>query len=317
MNDVSFLELMSRYAADKFLRPKTVRTYTAVIRLFRRYVGHEMYPSMVTYEMVIAWRKSTIKSQENPCGIAESSWNNYVRHLKALYNFGIKHQLIASVKNPFAGTSVKQPKKPKKSLQPLQIRYAREVLDVCKRYESSYDETSKLHPAWFWEVTMETFFYTGIRLNQLLHIQAGDINLKERTIRTSSVGSKNHSENVLPIPDKLYPYIYQILTAAHGCGFKRQDQLFNVNRFSERHKRDEMDTWQVEHFFQSLSKLTGYKISPHRFRHFLGTSLMESPERNIHITQKILHHHDIRTTMEYIHPDIESMRRALNARPPV
>ncbi|TDX30025.1 site-specific recombinase XerC [Modicisalibacter xianhensis] len=317
MYDVSFLELVSRYAADKHLRPKSVSTYTAVVRLFRRYLGHEAYPSMVTRPMVIEWRTAIIRTSARPDGITEASWNNYVRHLKALYNFGIKHQLIACAHNPFLEVSVKQPKAPKKSLQPLQIRYAREVLEVCRRFETAYDECSKIHPAWFWQVLMETFFYTGIRLNQLLHIQAGDVNLKKRIFRASAAGSKTHSESILPIPDGLYPHLYTLIVAAHNSGFKRQDQLFNVNRFSHRHRRTDMDTWQVEHFFQVLSEMTGCKLSPHRFRHFLGTSLMESPERNIHLTQNILNHTDIRTTMEYVHPDVEAMRRALNARPPV
>lgn len=126
-----------------------------------------------------------------------------------------------------------------------------------------------------------------------------------------------YPESIMPIPDGLYPYMYKFIVAARNSGLKREDQLCNVNRFSQRHKRTTMDTWQVERFFQSLSELTGYKMSPHRFRHFLGTSLMDSPERNIHITQNILNHSDIRTTMEYIHPDVEAMRRALNTRLPI
>lgn len=317
MSDVSFMELVSRYSADKHLRPKSVSTYSGVVRLFRRYLGHQTYPSMVTREMVISWRVSIIRTQEKPNGIAESSWNNYARHLKALYRYGIKHGFLACEQNPFSEVSVKQPRQPKKTLQPIQIRYAREVLSVCRRYESCYDECSKIHPAWFWQGLMETFFYTGIRLNQLLHLEAGDINLKTRVFRASAVGSKTHTETILPIPDGLYPHLYELIVAAHNAGFKRRDQLFNVNRFSQRHKRTTMDTWQVERFFQALSELAGYKMSPHRFRHFLGTSLMDSPERNIHLTQNILNHTDIRTTMEYVHPDVEAMRRALNARPPV
>lgn len=317
MNDVSFMELLSRYAADKHLRPKSVTTYSGVVRLFRRYLGHQTFPSMVTRETVIKWRVDIIRSEANPNGIAESSWNNYSRHLKALYSFGIKHGLVASTQNPFEGVSVRQPKTPKKSLQPLQIRYAREVLSVCRRFESCYDECSKIHPAWFWQTLLETFFHTGIRLNQLLHIEAGDINLKKRVFRASAIGSKTYSETILPISDDLYPYLYELVVAAHNAGFKRKDQLFNVNRFSQRHKRTTMDTWQVERFFQTLSALSGYRMSPHRFRHFLGSSLMESPERNIHLTQNILNHTDIRTTMEYVHPDVEAMRRVLNARPPV
>lgn len=314
MNDVSFMELISRYAADKHLRTKSVSTYNGVVRVFRRYLGHEVYPSMVTRDTVVEWREAIIRSPRNPGGIAESSWNNYARHLKALYTFGIKHQMIATRQNPFDEVSVRQPKVPKKSLQPMQVRYAREVLDVCRRFETGYDEPSKLYPAWFWQSVMETFYYTGIRLNQLLHMQAGDVNLKKRIFRASAAGSKTHSESILPIPDDLYPYMYTLIVAAHSAGFKREDQLFNVNRFSYRHKRQTMNTWQVESFFQALSGMVGSKISPHRFRHFLGSSLMDSPERNIHVTQKILAHEDIRTTMEYVHPDVEAMRRALNTR---
>ncbi|WP_353980927.1 site-specific integrase [Salinicola endophyticus] len=315
MYDVSFAELLSRYAADKNLRPKSVSTYVGVVRIFRKFLGGQEYPSMVSRETVIAWRTSILKGAGREEGITESSWNNYARHLKALYTYGIKHGLVATAVNPFADVSVRQPRIPKKSLKPFEIRYAREVLDVCRRFESSYDECSKIHPAWFWRVVMETFFHTGIRLNQLLHIEAGDINLKKRVFRASAIGSKTHSETTLPIPDELYPFMYELVVAAHSCGFKRKDQLFNVNRFSHRHKRDTMDTWQVERFFTALSSLSGCRITPHRFRHFLGTSLMESPERNLHVVQNILTHGDVRTTLGYVHPDVEAMRRALNARP--
>lgn len=317
MNDVTFLEMLNYYAADKHLRPKSVSTYTGVVKLFCGYLGPEVYPSMVTRRMVIDWRVSIIRSQDRPGGIAESSWNNYARHLKALYNFGIKHQLIACTTNPFEEVFVRQPKTAKKSLQPLQIRYAREVLDVCCRFEINCGKESRIYPAWFWKIVMETFFYTGIRQNQLLHIEAGDVDLKNKVFRASAIGSKTHSESILPIPDMLYPYFYELVVAAHGVGMKREDQLFNVNRFSHRHRLKTMDTWQVQRFFRALSGMAGFKLSPHRFRHYLATSLMESPERNIHVTQNILNHTDIRTTMEYVHPDIESMRHALNARPPV
>ncbi|WP_442978372.1 tyrosine-type recombinase/integrase [Salinicola sp. 4072] len=52
----------------------------------------------------------------------------------------------------------------------------------------------------------------------------------------------------------------------------------------------------------------------HRFRHTLGTDLMEDPDRNIRVTQMILDHSSMRTTMEYVHPSVDSMRKALNQR---
>ena len=314
MNDVSFMELLSRYCADTHLKPKSVDSYAAAVRAARRHFGKQIYPSMLSREEVCSWRKRILRSKENPRGIVEVSWNNYVRHLAALYNFGIKHQLIMLEENPFNQVRVREPRKPKKTLQPLTVRYVREVMDVCRRFETAQGDPSKLYPAWFWEAVIETFYFTGIRLNQLLHIKAKDVDLKRMILVTSFEGSKTYSESVVPIADGLYPYIAKLMLAAHREGFKREDQLFNVNRFSRRHRRKEMDINQVEHFFKRLSGFCGTRVTPHRFRHTLGTDLMEDPDRNIRVTQMILDHSSMRTTMEYVHPSVDSMRKALNQR---
>ena len=314
MNDVPFMLLLSRYCADTHLKTKSIASYTTAVRAARRHFGKETYPSMITREHVCMWRREILRSKDNPQGIVEVSWNNYVRHLAALYNFGIKHQLILVEKNPFNKVRVREPRKPKKIVKPFTMKYVREVMDVCRRFEETQDDPSKLYPAWFWEVVVETFYFTGIRLNQLLYIKARDIDLKRMVIVTSSEGSKTFSESIVPIADRLYPYLAKLMLAAHQEGFKREDQLFNVNRFSRRHRRDEMDINQVEHFFKKLTGFCGDRVTPHRFRHTLGTELMENPDRNIRVTQMILDHSSIRTTMEYIHPSVNSMRRALNRR---
>lgn len=314
MKDISFLALLDQYMTYRFVRPTTVKSYYTAVRVFRKHLGPDVYPSMVTRDVVMQWRRAVLRSHLNPDGIAETSWNNYTRHLSSLFSFGIKHQMIQNPTNPFEQSRVTEPRKPKKVLQPAEIRYAREVLETCRQSEDAFRDASSLHPAWFWQAVVETFYYTGIRLNQLLHITAGDVSLKKRWLLISAQGSKTHSEMVLPIPEGLMPYLSQLIVTAHGAGFKRSDQLFNVNRFSQRHKSLEMNIWQVENFFKKLSALCGCKLSPHRFRHFLGTDLMNSPEKNIHLTQKILNHTNIKTTLEYVHPDIEAMRHALENR---
>ncbi|WP_110674200.1 MULTISPECIES: site-specific integrase [Salinicola] len=314
MFDVSFAELLSRYCADTHLREKSIASYAGAVRAARRYFGKQCYPSMVSREMVCEWRGAILRTRDNPAGIVEVSWNNYVRHLSALYNFGIRHQLIMREDNPFVKVRVREPRKPKKTIMPLTMRYVREVMDVCKRFECAQDDASKLHPAWFWEAVVETFYYTGMRLSQLLHVKAKDVDLKRMIIVTSWEGSKTYSESVIPIADGLYPYIGKLLLEAHRQGFRREDQLFNVNRFSKRHRRDVMDINQIEHFFKRLSGFCGARVTPHRFRHTLGTELMEDPDRNIRVTQMVLDHSSMRTTMEYVHPSVDAMRKALNGR---
>ncbi|WP_445000284.1 tyrosine-type recombinase/integrase [Halomonas mongoliensis] len=55
-------------------------------------------------------------------------------------------------------------------------------------------------------------------------------------------------------------------------------------------------------------------MSPHRFRHTLGTELMREPDRNLHIVKALLGHSNISTTLEYVEVDIGSLRSAIEGR---
>ncbi|MDI5932471.1 site-specific integrase [Halomonas kalidii] len=133
-------------------------------------------------------------------------------------------------------------------------------------------------------------------------------------MRASAEGAKNKFEAILPITEELYPYLVTLMTAAHAAGFRRYDQLFNVNRFSLRHERETMNVWQVERFFQRLSKYCGSRVTPHRFRHTLATDLMRSPGRDLYLTQQVCGHTDIRLTLEYVAPDLDTLRQYLEQR---
>lgn len=71
---------------------------------------------------------------------------------------------------------------------------------------------------------------------------------------------------------------------------------------------------RVSNVFEYISKRIGIQISPHRFRHTPGTNLMKQPDRNLHLVKKLLGHTDIRTTLEYVEPDINSMKNPLDNR---
>lgn len=320
MSDVSFPELVSQYCAYKFLRPKTEEDYAGAVRVFKHYadeyMGGDIFPSEVSMNpLVLSWRRAIVRSPNNPSGIAITSWNSYVRHLSALYNFGIRNELIGGcTQNPFHGVRIREPKKPKKTLQLDVITMARKELNNCRLYELATGQPASLHPAWFWETVLETFYYTGIRLRQLLYVQPQHVDLKHKILLGSSDGSKSHSEFQLPIPDKLLPHISQLMAAAYRVGIGADDQLFNVNRFSHRHRLQWMNKNQISSFFERLSNHCGARITPHRFRHTLGTDLMEEPERNLQLTQQILSHSDIRSTLEYVHPKTETLRMLLNQR---
>ncbi|WP_181872908.1 tyrosine-type recombinase/integrase [Billgrantia montanilacus] len=314
MRNCTFDEVLQEMFIERWLSPKSQSSYMGPVSYFQRYIGNQVLPSEVKRADVMAWRAAIVQSGRNPSGIAETSWNNYARHLKSVYRFGISHELIPLTKSPFEGVFLREKKKGRKTLKDTDIVFARETLELCRRYEVVKGEPAPIHPAWFWQVVLETFYHTGIRLNQLLSIRPVDVHLKKRRLTASAEGAKNRIEATLPITDALYPHLSTLMTAAHAAGFRRSDQLFNVNRFSERHGRDTMDIWQVEGFFRRLSKFCGSRVTPHRFRHSLATDLMRSPERDLYLTQQICGHTDIRSTLEYVAPDLNALRRYLEQR---
>ncbi|EPC00450.1 hypothetical protein L861_14345 [Litchfieldella anticariensis FP35 = DSM 16096] len=313
MDIVDFDNLVQLYFSDRWLRPYTQRSYECPVRLFRRFIGEEVLPNEVTRHDVIRWRSEILRNEHHD-GIAETSWNNYVRHLKAIFKHGIDNGYLPLMENPFSKVSVRPMRKPKKTVRKEHIALAREVIDLSIKFEEMSDGLASLHPAWFWEVVFETFYHTGIRMSQLLKVRVRDVSLETRILIATSEGAKNNNEHSVPISSGLYPHLLTLMSAAKSAKFKPGDQLFNVNRFSRRHRLELMDISQVAGFYRKLSRLCSVRMTPHRFRHTLGTDLMRNPDRNLHIVKALLGHMNISTTLEYIEADPESIRKQLDDR---
>lgn len=316
MHNCDFNTLLQEMFIERWLSPKTQESYAGPVGIFQRYVGLHVLPGEVTRRDVLNWRRSIVISDNNPDGIQESSWNNYVRHLKAIYRFGISHELIPlSIQaSPFEQVFLREKKRRRKTLQDSAIVFAREALEQCRRQEVVMGRPASIHPAWFWRVVVETFYHTGIRLNQLLSITPDDVHLNERILVARAEGAKNSYEAVLPITGALYPYLATLMEATHVAGCEHHGQLFNVNLFSVRTKRERMNSDQVKRFFNQLSRYCGTRISPHRFRHTLATDLMRSKGRDVYLTQQVCGHTDLRSTMQYINPDVDTLREYLEQR---
>ncbi|MHB0818438.1 tyrosine-type recombinase/integrase [Stutzerimonas stutzeri] len=304
---LTFDQLLEEYFFVRHLRPRSQISYRgAVAQLAKHMKSHGMtYPDELSSRDILYWRSDALKYMK------EVSWNSYVRHLRALWNFGIDQGLLSCAKNPFKGTAVTEPKKPKKTLSLEQIAQARWVLAQMETWEQEHQKRSRITPAWFWQVVNETFYSTGLRLNQIINIRLQDVSLQDRLIIATVEGSKNKREYSVPISSKYEPWIKMLIARAKLQNFKPTDQLFNVNRFSPYYRRVEMDHWQVESCYAKISEITNSRISPHRFRHTIGTDLMKKPERNLHLVKELLGHSDIKTTLEYVTVDIDMLRECV------
>jgi integrase len=303
----TYQELLEDYLFHHVLSPKSEDNYRMCVERLHRSIKADI--NNLEYSPLLKWRRRELSN-----GLSPVSWNTYVRHLKVLFNHGIEHGKLPYQKNPFALLTVKVPKKLTKRLTSEQIELIRKLFDVLRKEEESGKHHAGVFPVWFWKIVFETFYFTGIRRKQLLHIQMKDIDTVGLLLYLRSTGSKTKNERYLPIPDALAPWLEFLICENKRHKFLRDDQAFNVNRHNPMSRRKNLSHPQIAACFRELSRRLGFQVSPHRFRHSLGSALANKPQANLYLIKEILGHSNIQTTMGYVEADMEAMRGVLNQR---
>lgn len=308
--------LLDEYFFTKSLRSVTEWSYRKVALTFTRFIGNSVTPAMISQRDVLLWRRHLLKEKN----LSVHTWNNKVAHLRALINLGIKKGLLQYEENPFNGTVVRSDSKKKRILTRTQLT---RLYLVMQQYEQREKQRKPikggkcaLYPTWFWVTVLDTFRYTGMRNNQLVHIRLEDVNLEQGWIELRLEGSKTHREWKVPLVSQLKERIKILITRATEYGAGPQDRLFDVKRFTNpRHipyvYNEKSLLQSFRSFYRRLSSECGFNISSHRFRHTLATELMKSPERNLQLVKDLLGHRSVNTTMEYIELDIEVAGKTL------
>lgn len=303
------LKLTEEYIFARDLRAATAKMYHAATKALLVHFGAAPI-EQIDHRAVLAWRRSFLTR-----GRSKNSWNTYSSHLRTMWGYAIKHGILTHTKiNPFSETCVTPPKSANKTIEGSVIQRARNWLIAMEGEERGSNERSHITPAWFWLAVFEVFYYTGIRLNALLHIRVRDIDWDNQMIVIRGETEKTHREFSVPIMPGLAPHIRLILDRAQTEGLLPDDQLFNVNRFSRHYSCREMTLDQVEAMYRKITRKVNARVTPHRFRHTLASDLMKQPDRNIHLTKCLLNHSNIATTMTYIQVDYDHMRSVLHER---
>lgn len=221
---MTYEQLLEHYFNNHELRHKTELSYRAAINKLKKNIHCSL--EELNKSEILKWRKRELER-----GLSPISWNCYIRHLKAIFSFGLDKHLIGLSENSFKNLMVTSPKK--KTLDSFQLSLVVEEFEKMKRLEISGEHCGRIRPVWFWRVVFETFHHTGMRRNQLLHLRVGDIDLNKQLIHTQIEGSKTHLEYDIPITNALRPWMVLVMQHARLACFRRNDQLFNITRFSE------------------------------------------------------------------------------------
>ncbi len=288
-------QIAASYIAEKELRQPTVRTYQKIALLFDREVVMARNLCDISLHDVLNWKNRLLQRA------SKEAWNNYRRHLRALQNYAIKHNMLPAYWNYFdrLPASVTHSKQPK-------VIAIEDLKHIVKYLSSS---SCDLDPAWLWLTIIQLLYHTGMRRRQLAELKWSDIQFDNHLILLRAETSKTHRAWCIPMNTMIYELLYQLrhkITIATGQmpnknSYVLQIQLFNP-KYSFKHNQRGMTTDQISGGFKRIAQTTGIKISPHRLRHTFATQVGAVSNPPLALLKEQLGHTNLSTTMRYIQP---------------
>ncbi|HUO18772.1 MAG TPA: tyrosine recombinase XerC [Steroidobacteraceae bacterium] len=155
---------------------------------------------------------------------------------------------------------------------------------------------------------MELLYSSGLRLAELVGLDLGDLDLKDRTVRVLGKGRKSR---IVPVGRLALAALRAWLQERAALAAPGELALFVARtgrRLGPRAIQARVDYWARR---QGL----GMHVHPHLFRHSFASHLLESGGE-LRGVQELLGHADISTTQIYTHLDFQHLARIYDAAHP-
>jgi len=192
-------------------------------------------------------------------------------------------------------SQVKMPKVKQKEPSYLTEQEYKRLLRVVRKNATKYFRVRDT-------AIITTLLGMGIRLSELVALNAGDVNFDDGTIK---VTRKGNQERILPANDGVMIAIQRYL--------KTREKIFPKSPLflSKRRKRiNNASVWYLVKKYLKQAQINKEKLSPHTLRHTFATTLLKQGE-NILTIKELLSHRNLRTTERYIHINNEDLKTAV------
>lgn len=147
-------------------------------------------------------------------------------------------------------------------------------------------------------IMIRATYYLGLRVNELISLKVGDINLKEEQVRLRAETTKRSKERRIPIPKIFKKSLQQYLNL---IGNNPETKLFPLTK---------QRVWQIIKHYSKKAGITK-QIHPHTLRHSYATHIYEKTH-DIKLVQDLLGHENITTTQIYTHLTQEDKKKGVN-----
>lgn len=277
-----YLQLEKRYSS------LTVQAYIRDLEQFKIFLNKQFeQPDLkqTTAVQVRSWIVSLIQS-----GMQARSVHRKLSSLRNYFHYLLRRGEVAN--NPLK--TVVAPKSGKRLPQVVSMP------NLVQLFDDKYfpEGISGLRD----RVILETLYSTGMRRAELLDLQIGNLDLKQRTFRVCGKGGK---ERIIPFGDRLQDLWSRYLQHRH--------ELDNDGASTHLILTDKGKPCYPKFVYNTVHRYLTYvstieKKSPHVLRHSFATHLLESGAE-LNAVKELLGHASLAATQVYTHNSVERLKQ--------
>lgn len=271
------------------------------IELFEKYLSEEKKASANTLSSYLRDIRQlgdylSANTEDEIINATEEDLAEYIGHLRSAgKSVATVSRSIASIKSLYSQLFIKQliTVNPSRGLVPDKSSHKLPEILTNKEVELLLEQPKCIDPKGYRDKAMlELLYATGIRVTELIDLNASDVNLEAGVIRCHS----RNKERYIP----MYPAAikalndYMTLVRPQMIAAPDEQSLF-VNVSGERMSRQGF--WKIVKYYQKKAGIEK-DITPHTLRHSFAAHLLENGA-DIHAIQEMLGHADISSTHMY------------------
>lgn len=282
------MDLFFKYLQyEKRYSPHTLTSYHTDLGQFAGYLK-EVYQisdaAEADHTIVRSWILTLVQNNIKPRSI-----NRKIACLRSYYKFLLAQERIKV--NPML--RIKAPKASKRLPAFVQEEPFNNLLDSFTFEDTFEGQRDRL--------ILEFLYGTGIRLAELINIEASDINLSAKTVRVLGKGNK---ERIVPLNDSLLLALDAYKTEKkHFLGDNNSVKLLVTNKARPLYPKF---VYRVVKKYISLITTSEHN-SPHVLRHSFATHLLNKGA-DLNAIKDLLGHASLAATQVYTHNSIEQLK---------
>jgi integrase/recombinase XerC len=271
-------------ATERRLSPHTAAAYRRDLAALERWCAQQ---PLADWDALDEQHVRSFAARSHAAGLDPRSVQRRLSAVRTFYEFLLREGAVR--RNP--GVDVRAPKASRRLPATLDADQMARLLALEPRQPLDQRDLAM----------MELFYSSGLRLAELIGLDLGDLDLKERMVRVSGKGGK---DRIVPVGGKALAALQQWLGLRTALAAVGETAIF-VGR---RGRRVGARAVQLRVAAHARAQGLPAHVHPHVFRHSFATHLLES-SRDLRGVQELLGHANISTTQVYTHLDFQHLAR--------